>query len=82
MGGILEKGGCVREGKWTQSIAIGSERFVKNIMQALRIRKTGRKVVEFGETYKLRESQVSYQADYDLEKDDIEAGNIYLWNVY
>lgn len=39
-------------------------------------------VIEVGEAVQLREAQVSYQADYDLENDDIGAGNIYLWNVY
>jgi hypothetical protein len=42
----------------------------------------GRKVVEAGEAYQLREPQVSYPANLDLENDDIGAENTYSWNVY
>ena len=55
---------------------------VKNIKQALGIGAKGRKVVEVGEAYQLREPQISYLANYDLENDDIGAGNTYLWNVF
>ena len=70
-----EDGKCVREDKWTQSIAIGGERFVKDTKQALGIRAKGRKVVEAGEAYQLREPQVSYPANLDLKNDDIGAEN-------
>jgi hypothetical protein len=51
---FLEDGVCVREGKWTQRISIGSERFVKKTEQELGIRAKGRKVVEAGPAYQLR----------------------------
>ncbi len=78
---FLEDGDYVREGKWTQSIAIGGERFVKNTNQALGIRATGRKVVEAGEAYQLREPQVTYPANLGLKNDDIGAENTYFWDV-
>ena len=46
MEAFLKDGNCVREGKWTQSIAIGSEGFVEKTRQELGIRARGRKVVE------------------------------------
>ena len=67
---------------WTQSIAIGGERFVKNIKQAFGIRAKGRKVVESGEAYQLREPQVFHPANLDLENDDIGTENTYFRDVY
>jgi hypothetical protein len=45
-------------GKWTQSIAVGTQGFVEETKQKLGIRPKGRKVVETGEVYQLRKSQV------------------------
>jgi putative transposase len=64
----LEDGDCVRESKWTQSVAIGTKRFVDNTKQALGIRAKGRKVLEAGEAYQLRELQISYPANFWLRK--------------
>ena len=77
----MEDGDCVREGKWTQSIAIGTQRFVENTKQALGIRAKGRKIVEVGEAYQLREPQVSYPSNFGRKNDDIGAENTYFWNV-
>ena len=40
----------------------------------------GRVVLESKEEFHLREPGVSYHIDFGPEKDDIEAGNGYLWN--
>jgi putative transposase len=79
---FLEDENCVREGKWTQNIAIGSEGFVEKTRQELGIRARSRKVVEAGPAYQLREPQVSYSAHFGLENNDIGAENAYFWNVY
>ena len=78
---FLEDGACVREGKWTHSIAIGGEAFIEKTKHELGIRGRGRKVVEAGSVYQLREPQVSYPAHFDLENDDIGAENTYFWDV-
>ncbi len=51
-------------------------------LQQLGIRAKGRKVVEGGAAYQLRESQVAYRANFGTEKDDIAAENTYFWDVY
>ena len=79
---FLEDGNCGREGKWTQSIAIGSEGFVEKTRQQLGIRARGRKVVEAGPAYQLPEPQVSYSSHFGLENDDIGTENTYFWDVY
>ena len=78
---FLEDGDCVREGKWTHGIAIGGEAFVEKTKHELGIRGRGRKVVEAGSVYQLREPQVSYPAHFGLENDDIGAENTYFWDV-
>jgi putative transposase len=75
-------GDCVRESKWTQSVAIGTKRFVENTKQALGIRAKGRKVVESGEAYQLRELRISFPANFGFENDDIGVENTYFWDVY
>jgi putative transposase len=79
---FLEDGDCARDGKWTQSVAIGTKRFVENTKQVLGIRKKGRNVVGAGEAYQLREPQVSYPANFGFENDDIGAENTHFWDVY
>jgi hypothetical protein len=79
---FLEDGACVREGKWTQSIAIGSEKFVKKTKQEFGIRAKDRKVVEAGTAYQFREPQGAYPANFGLENDDIGAEKTYSWDVY
>ena len=56
--------------------------FVEKTRQELGIRATGRKVVEAGPSYQLREPQVSNLANFGLENDDIGAENTYFWDVY
>jgi REP-associated tyrosine transposase len=79
---FLEGGDCVREGKWTQSIAVGTRSFVEKTKQMLGIKTKGRNVVETREAYQLREPQASYPSNFGLENDDIGAENTYFWDVY
>ena len=46
---FLEDGNCVHEGKWTQRIAVGTQKFVENTRKKFGIRANGRQVVEAGE---------------------------------
>lgn len=64
---ILKTQNYVRESKWSQSIAVGSKRFVESIKEKLGIRAKGRKVGESGGSYHLREAQVPYNNDLPLK---------------
>jgi hypothetical protein len=55
---------------------------VEKTKPELGIRAKGRKVVEIGLTYQLREPQVSYPTNLDLENDDIGAENTRICDVY
>lgn len=77
----LKNGDNVRQSKWAQSIAVGSEQFVKETKEKFGILAKGRKVVKTGAAYQLREPEVSYMANFGPENDDIGAQNAYFWRT-
>jgi hypothetical protein len=72
---MLTDGVNLRDSKWTQSIAVGSEGFVARTKQELGIRVKGRRVVKSGSAYQLREPEISYMANFGPKNDDIGAEN-------
>jgi putative transposase len=56
----LKHGKGIREAKWSESIAVGSEAFVERTKEELGIRAEGREVRELEGQFILREPQVSY----------------------
>ncbi len=80
MSDTLTDGVNLRDSKWTQSIAVGSERFLARTKQELGIRTKGRKVVKASSTHQLREPEISYMANISRKNDDIGAENGYFWN--
>jgi putative transposase len=50
-----------RDGKWTESVAVGSRAFVTETKERLGIRAIGRKMVETGDNFELRESPTPYK---------------------
>ena len=70
-----------RESRWTESIAMGSEQFVKRIHYQLGVRIKGRRVIETGDTFQLREKIESYSLLFDSEKCDIASENALEWFV-
>ena len=61
-------GGIVREVKWSESIALGSEDFVDRMKDDPGIRAMGRKAREIEEQFELRESEVSYHGHFQAKK--------------
>jgi putative transposase len=76
----LGQGRNVYDGKWTRSIAVGSEPFVHRTRKELGARAKGRMVLKSAEAFQLREPGVSYLVDFDLKNDDIRDENGYFWN--
>jgi putative transposase len=66
-----------RHEEWTGSIAVGSRTFVDKVKALLGFRAKGRKVIEAGEGYQVRESPVSYKAKKEARGPE----NTYFWNV-
>ena len=56
--------GRKRQPLWSESVAVGSERFVLDVLEELRIRAKGRKVRKVGERYELREPPATYNAHF------------------
>jgi putative transposase len=52
----LNSGKNIRDSKWTQSIAVGSEKFIDNIKEDLVISAKGRKVSGTKDIFQLRET--------------------------
>ncbi len=77
----LGDGRGVRDSKWTQSIAVGSEGFVDRTKDQLGIRAKARKVIETAEAFQLREPQVAYRVNSGAKNDDIGAENSYFWDI-
>ncbi len=68
-----------RESQWTEGIAMGNKNFVKRIISQLGSRAKGRKILEVGQGFQIREERESYNALFDDEKCDIAPENAYNW---
>lgn len=61
----LTRGGMVREGKWTENVAVGSRDFVETIKRKLGFRAKGRKISGSENQSTLREPQGLFGDDFD-----------------
>lgn len=75
----LESENHGRESKWTESIAVGSKRFVETTKERLGIRAKGRKVFNNNGAYELREPAVPYKGDFEPENGVLRLENTYFW---
>lgn len=80
--GSIETVNNVRDSKWTQSIAVGSNKFIEQTKADLGIRAKGRRVRGHKDVYELREPRVPYGDDFDLKKGDLMLENTYFWNTF
>ena len=69
-----------RDEKWTRSIAVGSKSFIRNVKLLMGATAMGRKCIEAGGLYKLRETQIPYNDDYGAKKSEIGSENAYDWS--
>jgi len=76
----LSDGDNFRDSKWTESIAVGSEAFIQNVKLLMGGMALGRKVLETGESFQLKEGQNPYIAHFGAKKNDIDVQNTYFWN--
>ncbi len=68
-----------RESRWTESIAVGTEGFVKATQEKLGIKAKGRQILGSNGSYQLREPQTAYTGNFDLENSDLRSRNSYIW---
>ncbi len=70
----------VRQPRWTESIAVGSEGFVQGVLEKLELRAKGRKVREGVDHYELREPGAAYGVHFTPENRLLRIQNRYYWN--
>ena len=68
-----------RDSKWTESIAVGSERFIDATKKILGIKAKDRKRIGHGKSYELRESSAPYGFNFTLENGHLSLQNAYFW---
>jgi putative transposase len=71
-----------REARWSESIAVGSSLFVKQVKTDLGARGFGKKIISSADSHELRESQVAYDGHLGGEKGPLSYENSRLWRVY
>ena len=76
----IAKGSDRRDSKWTESIAVGSETFIKETQLKLGSRAKGREVLEADGVFELRESQPIYSPFFAPENAILNHKNSYYWN--
>ena len=70
---------CFRDGKWTESVAVGSEEFVTATKEELGFRAKGREVVGGNGRFELKESPTAYRGILERENTVLSPQNQYLW---
>lgn len=68
-----------RQAQWSESIAVGSEKFVVTIKENLGLRAKGRKILENHGEFQLREETKIYDVNFNAQNGIIEGENTYLW---
>ncbi len=78
----LEKQNCrKREPRWTESIAVGDEVFVRETKEKLGIKGIGREVIGMNGSYELREPEIPYNTNFGLENADLRPENTLYWET-
>ena len=82
-GGWIEEalggGNCLRDGKWTESVAVGSEAFVSAAKGALGNKGEGRAVIGGDGSYELREPPAAYMGIFWGENAVLRPRNECFW---
>jgi putative transposase len=72
---------ATRQTHWSESIAVGSERFVEGVKEKLGMTATHREVVQAEDSYVLRESVADYAGDFDPEIVPLSTTNRSYWDI-
>ena len=75
----LQRDQLQRDPSWSESIAVGSEAFVKKTKELLRSRAHSRKCQPIGDRYHLKEPEIVYQVHLGPEKLQLRLDNSYFW---
>ena len=70
-----------RDDRWSESLAVGSKRFVDTVKSELGIHAKHRKVGAGDETYTLQESVRPYMDYFDSENGALRGNNAIFWQA-
>ena len=78
------KAEACREPAWSESVAVGSKKFVEGIKEELGFKAIGRKIQEgfTAGTSTLREPSVSYRVDFGIENGALSDENRLFWSIF
>ena len=68
-----------REGRWTESVAVGSREFVKQVDERLDPRLRKRKITKHNRSFELHEDQNSYSDDFAPKTDILSKRNVKIY---
>jgi hypothetical protein len=71
-----------REGRWTESIAVGSEGFIRDVKEKLGPKAIWREMAGTNGSYELREPVAAYDHVFDAENSHLRAPNAFLWDIF
>lgn len=75
----IEEGIHTRTQKWTESVAVGGEEFVKATKETLGLKAKGREVIGGDGSYQLKEFPAPYNSRLLLENEPLRLQNEYFW---
>jgi hypothetical protein len=78
----LQSEGKIREGRWSESFAVGSLSFIEQVNADLGARGLGRKIASNEAGHELREAQGSYSDQFVGEKALASPENVLPWRVF
>ena len=78
---LKSEGWRERQPQWTESIAVGSEGFIRETKERLGAKAMWREVVGASGTYELRESLTSYGHDFGPKNIDLRSANAFFWDI-
>ena len=70
----------IRDGKWTESIAVGNESYIEDTIQRLGIKAKGRGIIGGDKSCELRELTASYGGNFTPENGPLRPQNVYYWD--
>ena len=79
---ILTSGELAREGKWTESVAVGNKQVIDVAREKLGSGAAGRDIRKSGTSYELREPGVSYSYDFGVKNGTLSPENTFSWGFY
>ena len=77
----LAEDSTTRQAHWSESIAVGSERFAQGVREKLGLTATHREVVQAEDSYTLREPVAAYTGDFEAEMVPLSNKNSVYWDM-